>query len=132
MAFSVVFFLDMHYSKQLTNTSTVTPMPTLANPASVNCVKKGGTLVIRTNGSGGQYGLCQFDDNMACEEWAMMRGDCPVGGINTIGYDNIEQMYCAWSGGKTTATADATCTLPGGKICSDSAYYNGTCPTYGN
>jgi putative hemolysin len=109
----------------------VGPLPNssqkLANPASVNCVKKGGTLEIKTNGTGEQYGLCMFEDNMACEEWALFRGDCPVGGIKTTGYDTIEQNYCAWIGGKTLAVPNATCALPDGKVCSDTAVYNGTC-----
>jgi putative hemolysin len=28
----------------------------------------------------GQYGVCFFEDNRQCEEWALLRGDCPVGG----------------------------------------------------
>lgn len=100
----------------------------LANPASVNCEKVGGTNKIMTMGNGGQYGLCYFEDNMACEEWALMRGECPVGGIKTTGYDNVQQSYCAWIGGKTLAVANSTCTLPDGKVCSTAALYNGTCP----
>ena len=99
----------------------------LANPASVNCAQKGGETVIQTNGTGGQYGLCMFEDNMACEEWAMFRGECPVGGIKTTGYASIEQKYCAWLGGQTYAVENATCELPCGKICSDTAVYNDTC-----
>lgn len=98
----------------------------LANPASVNCEKVGGTTSIQ-DGPNGQYGLCEFEDNMACEEWALYRGDCPVGGVKTTGYDNTPQMYCAWIGGKTVAEPNATCTLPSGKVCSDEAVYNGSC-----
>jgi len=58
-------------------TGTETASPTgIANPASENCVQKGGTLEIRTNKSG-EYGVCLFEDNRQCEEWALMRGDCP-------------------------------------------------------
>ncbi|MBP9719348.1 MAG: DUF333 domain-containing protein [Candidatus Levybacteria bacterium] len=100
----------------------------LANPASVNCEKEGGTTVIQTNGSGGQYGLCMFEDDMACEEWALFRKECPVGGIKTTGFDTIEQKYCAWIGGQTLAVENATCTMPDGTVCRDDALYNGTCP----
>jgi putative hemolysin len=99
----------------------------LANPASVNCTKKGGNLVIKTRGDGGEYGVCEFENNQACEEWAMYRGDCPVGGVKTTGFDNIEQQYCAWVGGQTLAVANAVCNLPSGNVCSDKALYNGTC-----
>lgn len=101
---------------------------TLANPASTNCGKVGGTTVIK-DGPNGQYGLCQFEDNMACEEWALYKGDCPVGGVKTTGYDNIQQMYCAWVGGETLAVANPNCKLPNGTICTDEAVYNGTCQT---
>lgn len=103
------------------------PGHNIANPASTNCQKVGGVTIIKTMGNGGQYGLCQFEDNMACEEWALFNGDCPVGGIKTTGYDTIQQMYCAWLGGKTLAVENPTCTLPNGTICTDEAVYNGTC-----
>lgn len=50
----------------------------IANPASTNCVDKGGTLDIRTAEDGGQTGYCVFDDGTECEEWAFFRGECPV------------------------------------------------------
>ncbi|MBP6913523.1 MAG: DUF333 domain-containing protein [Candidatus Levybacteria bacterium] len=100
----------------------------LANPASVYCNKVGGTTVIQALSNGAQYGLCQFEDNMACEEWALMRGECPVGGVKTTGYDTMGQRYCAWLGGKTLAVKNSTCTLPTGNICSTDNLYNGTCP----
>jgi putative hemolysin len=34
----------------------------LANPASRNCVDKGGQLTIESNGKGGQFGVCTFAD----------------------------------------------------------------------
>ena len=99
----------------------------MANPASVYCGEQGGTTVIKTLPSGGEYGLCEFEGDQACEEWAMYRGDCPVGGIKTIGFDNIEQSYCVWVGGRTLAVANAQCTLPDGTVCSDRDLYYGTC-----
>ncbi len=103
----------------ITNTS-------VANPASVNCKKVGGTTQIM-NGPNGQFGLCNFEDNQACEEWALMRKECPVGGVKTTGFDNIQQKYCAWIGGQTLAVPDAKCTLPNGKVCLDSELYEGKC-----
>ena len=49
----------------------------LPNPASVHCQEKGGTLEIRTDTSGGQYGVCIFADGSECDEWAFYRGECP-------------------------------------------------------
>ncbi|MDD2758523.1 MAG: DUF333 domain-containing protein [Patescibacteria group bacterium] len=61
-----------------TDTSTNTG---LANPASVNCEQKGGKLEMKTDETGGQYAMCVFPDGKQCEEWAMFRGECPVGGV---------------------------------------------------
>jgi hypothetical protein len=45
----------------------------MANPASVNCIDKGGILEIRKNALG-EYGVCIFADNKICEEWAIYVG----------------------------------------------------------
>ncbi len=99
----------------------------MANPASVNCLNKNGVLKIEKRPDGGEYGLCYFDDNRACEEWAMLRGDCPVGGRKTTGYDTIDQKFCAWSGGTTSATKNSICTFKNGSKCSTIDFYKGTC-----
>lgn len=99
----------------------------MANPASVNCDDKGGKLKMETDPLGGQFGLCYFDDNRACEEWAMLRGECPVGGVKTTGYDTIDQKYCVWRGGVTKAEASSTCLFKNGKKCLTIDFYNGTC-----
>jgi putative hemolysin len=56
----------------------VSPQAGLANPASVNCVEKGGTEETRTDSSGGQYGVCKFTDGSECDSWEFFRGECPV------------------------------------------------------
>ncbi len=99
----------------------------LANPASVNCSKSGGHLVIEKRGDGGEYGVCYFDDNKACEEWALFRGECPKGGVKTIGLDSVDQKYCAWSGGQTLAVANAVCTFKDVKKCLTETFYNCNC-----
>lgn len=71
----------------------------LANPASTNCIEQGGAIDIRERGDGGQYGVCFFEDNLQCEEWAMLRGDCPVGGLHITGYATDAAVYCAITGG---------------------------------
>ena len=48
----------------------------IANPASVNCVKLGGTLESRT-GEKGEYALCHLPSGDVCEEWSLIRGACP-------------------------------------------------------
>ncbi|MDD3285066.1 MAG: DUF333 domain-containing protein [Patescibacteria group bacterium] len=101
----------------------------VANPASANCVEQGGDVHIQNRGDGGQFGLCYFEDNRACEEWALLRGDCPVGGRRTTGYDTEAQKYCAWLGGEVLAETDAVCTLPDGRRCLAADLYQGyDCP----
>ena len=109
----------------------------LANPASVNCVKKGGKLIIEKRGDGGEYGLCLFEDNMQCEEWAMLRGNCPVGGIRVAGYVTPAARYCAITGGKYSITANSNMEneqgicFKNGKECDVWEYYNGKCSPNG-
>ncbi len=54
----------------------------IANPASVFCVKQGYKLEIRTDSAGNQYGVCIFSDGTQCDEWAFYRGECAPGGKN--------------------------------------------------
>lgn len=105
-----------------------------ANPASQNCIAKGGRLAIDVDPNGGQYGVCFFEDNYQCEEWAMLRGHCPVGGIRVAGYVTAAQRFCAITGGLyTEASGDSgvdeksKCRLPDGRICEAEAYYRHTC-----
>lgn len=107
----------------------------IANPASVNCIKKGGTLTIRKRGDGGEYGICTFADGRQCEEWALMRGECPAGGIRVTGLDPPEARYCAITGGGYTVVRkgntereEGLCTFPNGHSCDAGAYYEGKCP----
>ena len=113
---------------------TPTPPITIANPASENCVKLGGKLVIEKRGDGGEYGICYFEDNRQCEEWALLNGDCPVGGRKVTGYITKAAAYCAISGGSYQITAlggsdqeKGTCTFKNGAVCDAEEYYNGRC-----
>ena len=106
----------------------------IANPASVNCVRQGGTLVIRKRGDGGEYGVCVFEDNRQCEEWAMLRGECPVGGIKITGYLTPAARYCVIKGGKYQVTGDSntdreqgTCTFKNGRTCNVWDDFDGKC-----
>jgi putative hemolysin len=53
----------------------------MANPASVFCEENGGTLEIRTQKDGGQYGVCIFEDGSECDEWAFYQEHCKPGDI---------------------------------------------------
>ena len=59
-------------------TSGVTISPTsagIANPASVNCEKIGGTTEIKKNADDSEYGMCTFSNGTSCEEWALFRNE---------------------------------------------------------
>jgi putative hemolysin len=59
----------------------------VANPASVFCEEQGGTLDMRVDQNGGQYGVCMFDDGSQCEEWAFYRGECAIGDSMISSFD---------------------------------------------
>ncbi len=110
------------------------PEADMPNPASVNCTDKGGTLTIEKDGSGGEYGVCVFEDNRQCEEWALMNGECPDGGLKITGYITNAAIYCAITGGEYAITGNSgvddeqgTCTFPSGNSCDVWDYYNGKC-----
>jgi putative hemolysin len=114
--------------------STPTPQSQLANPASVNCTTQGGKLEIRTRPDGSQYGVCFFEDNRQCEEWALFYGDCPVGGRKITGYITEAAQFCAITGGTYEITGNSgteqeqgTCTFKNGKVCDAAQYFAGTC-----
>jgi len=115
---------------------TAQAKPELANPASVNCAKKGGRVVMEKSGDGGEYGVCLFEDNRQCEEWALLRGECPDGGLKVTGYVTQAARYCAIRGGDYRVTREGTqttpeegsCRLPDGQVCPAEAYFDGTCP----
>lgn len=53
----------------------------MANPASVNCAKRGGTSIPRTAADGGQSADCKLPDGQQCDEWTLFReGKCPAPG----------------------------------------------------
>jgi putative hemolysin len=107
----------------------------LANPAARHCVEQGGVSTIEKNGRGGEFGVCTFADNRQCEEWALMRGNCPAGGIKVTGFATPAARYCAITGGtyavtvaSNTAGEQGNCTVKGGPPCAASAYFAQACP----
>jgi putative hemolysin len=110
------------------------PTVGMANPASTNCIDQGGTLRIEKRGDGGEYGICDFGDNRLCEEWALMRGECPEGGLKVTGYITPAAQYCVITGGEYAITGNSgaedeqgTCALKDGKSCDVWEYFNGKC-----
>jgi putative hemolysin len=111
------------------------PPAQLANPASVNCIEAGGTLTIEQNGAGDQYGVCHFEADRQCEEWALLNGECPAGGLDVSGYVTPAAVYCAITGGEYAVTGNSgdaqaeqgTCTFSSGQTCDAAEYFNGSC-----
>lgn len=112
-----------------------TPVLHVANPASENCVTQGGTLKIETAGDSSEFGLCMFSETMACEEWALFRGDCPVGGVDISNIQSPQVIYCLVTGNQyTTMEYDTAppsikelCIMPDGGNCELLDYYTGRC-----
>jgi putative hemolysin len=91
------------------------------------CYKSGGTIKTDKRSDGIVYNLCFFEDARACETQALQKGDCPLGGVKTTGFDTMDQKYCAWLGGSTLATKDSVCKFKNGKQCKTVDLYKGTC-----
>jgi hypothetical protein len=96
----------------------------IANPASVNCVDKGGKLEMRKSANG-EYGVCVLPGGLKCEEWALMRGECSSGGANVPADATPQQEYCLASGGEV---AGKSCIYPSG-TCDMDVNFNGGCPS---
>ncbi len=52
------------------------PAPGMANPASVYCMKQGGTLEMREE-AGGTVSYCRLPGGTVIEEWAFFRANNP-------------------------------------------------------
>jgi putative hemolysin len=61
----------------------------IANPASENCVAKGGTLSI-VDTPQGQEGMCTLPDGTTCDEWALFHGECASTGSSYM--DTVAAM----------------------------------------
>jgi len=107
-----------------------TTLNALANPASQFCADSGGKLRIETRGDGGQYGVCDLGDNRLCEEWALLRGNCPIEGLKVTGYTSPQQVYCVITGGSLSED-QGECLMLSGSICKLEALWMGQCDVIG-
>ena len=115
--------------------ATLRARPRNARTGIRELLAQGGRLVIETAGSG-KFGVYLFEDNRQCEEWALLRGACPVGGIRITGYVTPEARYCAIRGGDYLVTRQADGDdARGGHLhlarraaCDALALYEGRCP----
>ena len=74
----------------------------MPNPASKNCVDKGGKLEIVTDKNGGQTGMCHLANGVVCEEFALLRNECPAtpkptiaGGYTSVSVNNADVKQVA-------------------------------------
>ena len=102
----------------------------IPNPASQFCADSGGTLRIETRGDGGQYGVCDFGQNNLCEEWALMKGNCPPQGIGITSDMSKPAVYCLIGGGSLSGD-QGECLLPTGSICKLEALWMCQCDNLG-
>jgi putative hemolysin len=114
----------------------------MPNPASVYCTDNGGTLEMRKDASGGEYGMCRFADGSECEEWAYFRGECApgalkpseqAGGQTSANMPNPASVNCTEQGGTLEIRKDASggeygmCVFADGSECEEWALLRGTC-----
>jgi len=79
-----IVFQIRHLNKEKNNdinnaTNNIKENVGMANPASVYCINQSGSLNIRSDAEGNQYGVCIFDDGSECEEWKFFRAECKKG-----------------------------------------------------
>lgn len=118
----------------------------MANPASVNCVTLGGTVDIKKNADGGEYGMCTFANGTSCEEWALFRNEGCNAGVTvavttgtseSTGLANPASVNCGNVGAtseiKTAADGSqyGMCTFANGTSCEEWALFRGEgCKAY--
>ncbi len=118
-------------------TSLAVP-PSMANPASVNCGKIGGSTDIRKNTDGSEYGMCAFSNGTTCEEWALYRGEGCMTNITVTsttsaqtGMANPASVNCGKIGGSTDIRKNADgseygmCRFQNGTSCEEWALFRG-------
>ncbi|MDD1682828.1 MAG: DUF333 domain-containing protein [Methanoregula sp.] len=122
-------------TRQTATPAMTTPaQSSMANPASVNCGQVGGTTEIKTDTSGGQYGMCTFPNGTSCEEWALFRGEGCRAGVAagaTAGIANPASVACVNAGGSLEIKKDTSggeygmCTFSNGTSCEEWALFRG-------
>jgi putative hemolysin len=114
---------------------------TIANPASAYCEEQGFKMETRTAQDGSQYGVCMFEDDTECEEWAYYRGECKLGDMDVApaptaspaGIANPASTYCVEQGGASEVRRGedgsqyGVCTFPDGSECEEWAFFRGEC-----
>lgn len=64
--------------EQMASNKVPTETTAISNPASKNCLDKGGRLEMQEE-TAGTLGICKFSDGTECEEWKFYRNECRKG-----------------------------------------------------
>jgi putative hemolysin len=72
-----------------------------AASAAPNCESLGGKRTMERSADG-QIAVCVFASKRQCEEWALLLGQCPRGGIDVGRYATTSERHCAIRGGRMT------------------------------
>ena len=134
----LVLVLAAGCTQQTATPPVTTASSQIANPASVYCGQIGGTTEIKTDATGGQYGMCNFGNGTSCEEWALFRKEGCKSGVETAattapsaGMANPASVACVNAGGKLEIKKDASggeygmCTFTNGTSCEEWALFRG-------
>jgi len=135
----IIALVAVGCSNDGSETTTTEEAAGLPNPASVHCEEQGGTVDIRTDAAGNQYGICVFDDGSECDEWAFYRGECAPGEgplEPQPGLANPASEFCEEQGGRLEIRDEAGgeagyCIGPNGVECPEWAFFSGEC-TWGD
>lgn len=104
----------------------------MGDPSAANCEEKGYTTETLYSTDGGQYGLCLFGDDKACDTWAYYREECDES-------NPILSSYCEENGGELTSRSVDWGTVEGvspaeyqvctidGMECVENDYYSNNC-----
>ena len=85
------------------------------NPASEYCLEHNGTLEIRADENGNQYGVCIFGDRSECEEWTYYKEECKPG----MNYPTttLPEYHGSSSYGRCSSVDDCVISGCNGEIC---------------
>jgi len=91
---------------------TAAPIANMTNPASSACVLAGGSVDIKKDATGGEYGMCTFGNGTSCEEWALFRGEGCKSGVTAVATTAAEGKkmvtFTEADNGKTSDIAQGT------------------------
>lgn len=91
---------------------TGAPIANMTNPASTACVQSGGSVDIKKDATGAEYGMCTFANGTSCEEWALFRGEGCKSGVTAVTTTAAEGKkmvtFTEADNGKTSDTTQGT------------------------